>query len=133
MNIDYKSEKHLKIFKNYVNNPEDRCFARAFKKEFGESLMTPAVRLHQRFVECENAQVYNNRYGTSDNYIETIKGGKDKEPMTLKVRIGRGPRKFFHYVNENGSPFLKKEWNGDFSLVSCIYVVDVNNHDYSNY
>ena len=41
-------------------------------------------------------------------------------------------RKFFHHVVDmKDLCFLKKrEWTGQFELVSDIYIIEVNNHDY---
>lgn len=132
MVINYKNEKRVECYRDFVMNPSDRCASRKFSKMFGAKLMGPAKKLHERLIAFETAGAYNAKYGTTDNRIELKLGTPDRNPLILKVRIGRGPRKFFHNQIGDGEDFLlKKDWDGDFNSVSTIYVIEINNHDYN--
>ena len=132
MVIEYSNSKDVKCYRDFVLNPSDRCASRAFSKTFGAPLMEPAKKLHDRLVQYVSAGAYNAKYGSTDNRIELKQGCANKEPLILKVRIGRGPRKFFnHQIDDLGTLLLTKDWNGDFNSVTTIYVIAINNHDYN--
>ena len=87
--------------------------------------------MHDRLEQNASAGAYNVIFGATDNRIELKQGCREKEPLILKVRVGKGPRKFFNsLINDKQEPLLKKDWTGDFETVTTIYVVAVNNHDY---
>lgn len=133
MDIKYGSSKEVECYRDFVLNPGDRKVLRAFTKTFGAGLMSPAKRLHERLVEYGSAGDYNAIYGQTDNRIEIKQGGAKKDPLVLKVRVGRGPRKFFnHITDDDGSLLLTQAWVGDFRSIKKIYVIAVNNHDYNS-
>lgn len=132
MVIEYSNSKDVKCYRDFVLNPSDRGASRAFSKTFGAPLMEPAKKLHDRLVQYVSAGAYNAKYGSTDNRIELKQGCANKEPLILKVRIGRGPRKFFnHQIDDLRTLLLTKDWNGDFNSVTTIYVIAINNHDYN--
>uniref|UniRef100_UPI0030157F3C hypothetical protein n=1 Tax=Bacteroides acidifaciens TaxID=85831 RepID=UPI0030157F3C len=67
----------------------------------------------------------------TDNRIELMQGVADKKPLVLKVRVGKGPRKFFNQIVNECECLLKRDWEGDFSTVTAILVIEINNHDYN--
>lgn len=133
MNIDYSNNKTVKCYRAFVENPENTKAKRAFDKLFGNTLAEEAVRLHKRLVNSLNAAYYNSMFGKPKNCIELMQATKDKEPKVFKVRVGLGPRKFFHQIiDEDGTFLLTKDWKGDYSKVESLFVIDVNNHDYKS-
>lgn len=132
MTIEYSNDKDVKCFRAYVENPLNPKLARSFHKRFDEALAVEAIKLHQRLLECTDAAHYNRTYGQPKNCIEIKQGTKATNPKEFKVRVGQGPRKFFHQVkNEDGEFLLTKEWTGAFDTITHIYVIAVNNHDYN--
>lgn len=131
MIINYGTSKEVKCYRDFVQNPDDRSSVRAFVKMFGKPLLEPAKRLHDRLTTYSSAGDYNKDYGTTDNRIELKLGVADKKPLVLKVRVGKGPRKFFHQIINENEFLIKKDWEGDFNSVTTIYVIEVNNHDYN--
>lgn len=133
MDIEYGSSKEVKCYRDFVLNPDDRKALRAFSKTFGANLMEPAKKLHDRLKTYISAGTYNAMFGQTDNRIEIKQGCSKNEPLILKVRIGRGPRKFFnHIIDENKNLLLTQNWQGDFNSITTIYVIAINNHDYNN-
>ncbi len=133
MVIEYGNSKEVKCYRDFVLNPDNRSASRAFSKTFGVSLMEPAKKLHDRLRKYDSAGAYNAIYGRTDNRIEIKQGCGKKEPLILKVRVGRGPRKFFnHIIDDERNLFLTQDWKGDFNSIITIYVIAVNNHDYNN-
>lgn len=95
--------------------------------------MEPAKKLHDRLRRYVSAGAYNAMFGQTDNRIEIKQGCAKKDPLILKVRVGRGPRKFFnHITDEEKNLLLTQDWQGDFNSIMTIYVIAVNNHDYNN-
>lgn len=131
MIIEYCNSKEVKCYRDFVQNPSDRKALRAFSKTFGDALMEPAKKLHDRLIQYASAGTYNSIYGNTDNRIELKQGCADKNPLIFKVRVGRGPRKFFYHELEDGSHLLKKNWTGDFDSITKVYVIAINNHDYN--
>lgn len=129
MNIEFDNKKSCECYKNFVENPVDRTYTRKFFKEFGQQLASPAVKLHERLKSYESVSDYNKIYN-NDNRIEIKKGSKENERIIFKVRVQGAFRKFFCHVIEDEF-FIKKDWCGNFESVTDIYVIDVNNHDYS--
>ena len=134
MIIEYGNSKEVKCYRDFVLNPDCRSASRAFSKTFGVNLMEPAKKLHDRLRKYISAGAYNAVYGQTDNRIEIKKGCGKKEPLILKVRVGRGPRKFFNHMLDGveRNLLLTQDWQGDFSSIMIIYVIAVNNHDYNN-
>lgn len=133
MDIKYDGgSKSVVCYRDYVQSPDDRSAARAFRKKFGENLMSPAIKLHERFLNYSSAGSYNAMYGSTDNRIEIKRAVKDRDALVLKVRVDRSYRKFFNHLKEDSVILLKKDWQGDFNAVTVIFVTDVNNHDYNN-
>lgn len=134
MFIEYdNTAKEVRCYRDFVQNPADRSATRAFSKAFGVSLMEPAKKLHDRLLRYPSAGAYNADFGRTDNRIELKQGCRDHDPLILKVRVGRGSRKFFNQiVDEVGNLLLKREWTGCFNSVTRIYVIAINNHDYNN-
>ncbi len=133
MDIEYGSSKEVKCYRDFVLNPDDRKALRAFSKTFGANLMEPAKKLHDRLKTYISAGTYNAMFGQTDNRIEIKQGCSKNEPLILKVRVGRGPRKFFnHIIDENKNLLLTQNWQGDFNSITTIYVIAINNHDYNN-
>lgn len=133
MNIEYSSSKEVKCYRDFVTNPDNRNASRAFSKTFGANLMEPAKKLHDRLKKYVSAGAYNAIFGKTDNRIEIKQGCGKKDPLILKVRVGRGPRKFFnHIIDEEKNLLLTQDWQGDFNSITTIYVIAVNNHDYNN-
>lgn len=133
MKIDYGKGKDVQCYRDYVLNPDDRNASRAFSKRFGDSLMKPAKKLHDRLKHYASAALYNSVYGSTDNRIEIKRGVGEKEPLILKVRIDIQKRKFFNHMIEdcsNPGPCLREKWNGDFGSVVSIFIVEINNHEY---
>lgn len=132
MNVLFKNTKENKCYHEFVEDPSDRKKMRAFNKTFGSTIGDESVKLHKRIKQYATAADYNKVYGLTDNRIETVTGIKEKDPFILKVRVTGSYRKFFHYITDLDSLcFLKKkEWTGRFDLVSDIYVIEVNKHDY---
>jgi hypothetical protein len=130
MVIKYGNDKDVKCYRDFVQHPEDRSSMRAFSKTFGQPLMEPAIKLHERLEKFDSAADYNAVYGSTDNRIELKQGDAGNSPLTLKVRVGRGPRKFFHQLLDNGELLLRKQWKGDFQSVTVIFVFAITNHDY---
>lgn len=130
MKIEYGTSKEIKCYRDFVQNPDDRSACRAFSKMFGKNWMAPAKKLHDRLKNYPTAADYNKDYGRTDNRIELKVGVADKKPLILKVRISGGPRKFFNHLLDNGECLLKKDWQGDFSTINTILVIEVNNHNY---
>lgn len=130
MELNYGTSKAVKCYRDFVLNPDDRTAARAFSKMYGMPLMGPAKKLHDRLKNYPSAGAYNKDYGSTDNRIELKQAVPDKDPLILKVRIGLGPRKFFHHLVGDEQFLLRKEWTGDFNTVTSIYVIDINNHEY---
>ncbi len=64
----------------------------------GVNLMEPAKKLHDRLKKHVSAGTYNTIYGQTDNRIEIKQGCAKKDPLILKVRVGRGTRKFFNHI-----------------------------------
>lgn len=132
MVINYNNSKEVKCYRDFVMNPDNRSASRAFSKTFGVNLMEPAKKLHDRLKKSESAGAYNSIFGNTENRIEITKGRKQNEPLILKVRVGRGPRKFFnHVIDDKSNLLLTKDWEGDFCSIMTIYVIAVNNHDYN--
>lgn len=132
MVIEYSNSKEVKCYRDFVLNPDDRITSRAFSKVFGVNLMEPAKKLHDRLNKYISAGAYNVVFGQTDNRIELKQGCGKKEPLILKVRVGRGPRKFFnHILDEDKNLLLAQDWQGDFNSITAIYVIAVNNHDYN--
>lgn len=133
MVIEYSNSKEVKCYRDFVLNPDDRGASRAFSKTFGANLMEPAKKLHDRLKIYISVGAYNAMYGKTDNRIEIKQGCANKEPLILKVRVGRGPRKFFnHMIDDDGNLLLTQNWQGDFNSIMTIFVIAVNNHDYNN-
>lgn len=133
MVIEYSNSKEVKCYRDFVLNPDDRGASRAFSKTFGVNLMEPAKKLHDRLKRYVSAGAYNAMYGKTDNRIEIKQGCTNKEPLILKVRVGRGSRKFFnHIIDDDGNFLLTQNWQGDFNSIITIFVIAVNNHDYNN-
>lgn len=133
MDIRYSNSKEVKCYRDFVLNPSDRSASRAFSKTFGAPLMEPAKKLHDRLTQYASAGAYNAKFGGTDNRIEIKQGCANKAPLILKVRIGRGPRKFFNrIVDGTDDLLLTQNWTGDFNSVTTIYVIAINNHDYNN-
>lgn len=132
MVIEYSNSKEVKCYRDFVQNPSDRSASRAFSKTFGATLMEPAKKLHDRLKQYGSAGAYNAKFGNTDNRIELKQGCANKNPLILKVRIGRGPRKFFNQqIDDLGTLLLTKNWDGDFNSVTTIYVIAITNHDYN--
>lgn len=133
MDIEYDSSKDVKCYKDFVLNPSDRNTQRAFSKTFGKSLMEPAKKLHDRLKFYVSAGKYNEVYGSTNNRIEIKNGCSEKEPLILKVRVGKSERKFFNnIIDKEKNLLLKKDWSGNFDTIKTIYVIAINNHDYKN-
>ena len=134
MDIKYDdSSKAVRCYRDYVQSSADRTAARAFRKRFGEALMSAAVKLHERLLKYPDAGTYNAIYGSTDNRIEIKRAVKEREALVLKVRVDRSYRKFFnHMIEDSNNVLLKKDSQGDFNAIKVIFVTDVNNHDYSN-
>lgn len=133
MVIEYSNSKEVKCYRDFVLNPDDRGASRAFSKTFGVYLMEPAKKLHDRLKRYVSAGAYNAMYGKTDNRIEIKQGCTNKEPLILKVRVGRGHRKFFnHIIDDDGNFLLTQNWQGEFNSIMTIFVIAVNNHDYNN-
>jgi hypothetical protein len=132
MNIFYKNSKGNKCYREFVENPEDRAKRRAFARFFNDSIADEAANLHNRMKLVENAAVYNNLFGSAHNGIELKQGQKDKENLILKVRVTRSYRKFFSQLVdvETLSCLKQKDWQGKFELITDIYVIEINHHDY---
>lgn len=131
MRINYSNSKIVKCYRAFVENPESTREKRAFIKLFGSNLVEEAVKLHNRLVSSMNAASYNLIYGKPKNCIELMHGTKNKSPKIFKVRVGLGPRKFFHQIIAGDDEFLlTQDWDGDFSKIEVLYVIDINNHDY---
>ena len=132
MVIEYGSSKEVKCYRDFVLNPDNRGASRAFSKVFGINLMEPAKKLHDRLKRYASAGAYNIVFGQTDNRIELKQGCGKKEPLILKVRVGRGPRKFFnHLIDDGQNLLLTQDWQGDFNSITTIYVIAINNHDYN--
>lgn len=133
MVIEYSNSKEVKCYQDFVLNPDSRSASRAFSKTFGVNLMEPAKKLHDRLKRYISAGAYNAMYGKTDNRIEIKQGCANKEALILKVRVGRGSRKFFnHMIDDDGNLLLTQNWQGDFNSIMTIFVIAVNNHDYNN-
>lgn len=131
MTISHSNDKAVKCFMAFVEDPTYIKKKRAFGKHFGITIAPEAVKLHNRLAAADNAEQYNSLYSQSQNGIETVQGIKDNDPKIFKVRINRGYRKFFHHVkNEQGNFLLTKDWQGQFSAITHIYVSEINLHDY---
>ncbi len=132
MDIKYSSSKEVECYREFVLNPDNRKASRAFSKLYGVNLMEQAKKLHERLSRFVSAGEYNAAFGRTDNRIEIKQGCAKKDPLVLKVRVGRGPRKFFNQItDEKKNLLLTQDWKGDFSSVTTIYVIAVNNHDYN--
>lgn len=96
--------------------------------------MEPAKKLHDRLTKYISAGAYNAMFGQTDNRIEKKQGCGKKEPLILKVRVGRGPRKFFNHISnmDENELLLTQDWQGDFNSIMAIYVIAINNHNYNN-
>lgn len=133
MVIEYGNSKEIKCYRDFVLNPDNRNASRAFSKIFGANLMEPAKKLHDRLRKYSSAGAYNAMFGQTDNRIEIKQGCGKREPLIFKVRVGRGPRKFFYRIADDERSFLlSQNWHGDFDSITAIYVIAVNNHDYNN-
>ena len=134
MEIEYdESSKEVVCYRQFVLCPTDRSAIRAFNKKFGQALMKPAIKLHDRLKQFPTAEDYNAIYGTTENRIELKKSTGKKDPLILKVRVSGSMRKFFnHIVNDKGDFLLKKDWEGNFSFVKRIFVIAINNHKYED-
>ncbi len=133
MDIRYDGgSKSVVCYRDYVQAPDDRIAARAFRKRFGENLMSPAIKLHERFLKYPSAGSYNAMYGSTDNRIEIKRAVRDRDALVLKVRVDRSYRKFFNHLHDGAVRLLRKDWKGDFDAITVIFVTDVNNHDYNN-
>ncbi|MDT3367916.1 MAG: hypothetical protein LIR40_04620 [Bacteroidota bacterium] len=132
MTITYKHTKDCCCYQEFLDNPTDRSAIKKFKKNFGESIMTPAYKLHVRLKTAKSAHEYNCIYGAGDNKIELMKDTKDNDFLILKTRVTSSYRKFFNYVTDPTSlEFLKqKDWVGQFKEIKNIHVIAVNNHQY---
>lgn len=131
MNISHSSDKDVKCFMAFVEDPTNVKKMRAFCRRFEAAWATEAVQLHNRLVASTDADHYNRLYGQPKNCIEIKLGTRDNDPKIFKVRIGQGPRKFFHQIkNDDGEFLLTKEWAGEFQKITHLYVIAVNNHDY---
>lgn len=132
MVIEYGNSKDVKCYRDFVLSPDNRGASRAFSKTFGVNLMEPAKKLHDRLKKHGSAGTYNTIYGQTDNRIEIKQGCRKKDPLILKVRVGRGTRKFFnHIIDDKRNLLLTQDWKGDFNSIITIYVIAVNNHDYN--
>jgi hypothetical protein len=131
MIITNSNDKDVKCYMAFVDDPTNPKKMRAFCKRFEAAWAKEAAQLHKRLVASSDADQYNRMYGQPKNCIETMQGTKDKDPKIFKVRVGLGPRKFFHHVkNEQGDLLLTKEWIGEFKEITHIHVIAINNHDY---
>ncbi|MDE5901800.1 MAG: hypothetical protein K2H21_01135 [Muribaculaceae bacterium] len=133
MEIAYSNDKDVRCYQSFVEDPTNPKKLRLFRKRFGNNLDSEAVKLHNRLLLSENAAFYNSAYGQPKNCIEIMQGSKNKDSKIFKVRVGLGPRKFFHSViTESGDFLLTKDWTGSFETITSIYVIDINNHDYKS-
>lgn len=132
MKITYNGTKDCCYYRDYLENPTDRTAIKKFSKHFGENLMSPASKLHQRLKISPNANEYNKLFGANNNKIELMQDTKDNESLILKTRVTSSYRKFFNYIiNTEEVDFLKKkDWLGQFSNVENIHVIGINNHEY---
>ena len=131
MVIEYNNHKDVKCYRDFVLSPYDRKAQTAFSKIFSNALMEPAKKLHDRLISYSSAGAYNAKFGSTDNRIEIKQGCANKEPIIMKVRVGRSSRKFFNHKIDLNNLLLTKDWNGDFNSVETIYVIAINNHDYN--
>lgn len=132
MVIEYSKNKQVKCYRDFVIEPDNFEARRAFNKTFGKELMEPAKKLHDRLKQFPSAGDYNKVFGKSDNRIELKKGEKENEPLILKTRINVKARKFFQYRTDREQTYLLvRDWDGDFSKITTIFVIAVNNHDYN--
>ena len=67
MNIIYDdSNKSVRCWKNFIENPSGREEMRSFKKTFGQNLINKAVRLHEKMLGHESVGTYNKEYKTDN-------------------------------------------------------------------
>jgi len=132
MKISFKKTKENRCYEDFVNDPLDRGKRRKFERMYSQQIAESAIKLHQRLVSFGSAGEYNKMYGSTDNRIEKKQGTRSNAPMVFKVRVTGSYRKFFHHEqDEIGNLLLTKDWSGDFSLLTSLYVICVNNHDYN--
>ena len=133
MEIHFKDNKNCTVCKELVENPTDRKARKKFAKKFGDTTIKPLIKVYQKIKSSENAFIYN-KASSKDNTIQLVSSVKDRDPVSLKVRIQDSYRKFFYFYapsDEETEFSLKKDWHGQFDEITRIYVYEFNKHDYS--
>jgi hypothetical protein len=134
MEIIFDKDKYCQVYKELVENPDNRASIKNFSKKYDYNIVGAAIRLHKKLICSDNASVYN-LTATSNNKIELKSGVPDKEPVVLKVRIQDSYRKFFYFCEKNTQGIeefgLTKNWCGQFNKILKIHVYEVNKHEYS--
>jgi hypothetical protein len=129
MEVLFDKTKLCEIYQNLVLNRSNRKAQIDFYKKFNK-IDKQAIRIYDRLILAKNGKAYNEMSG-SDNKIELKLGCKDNDPQEFKIRINKAFRKFFRYVLSSEEYCLKKDWDGRFEEIKRIFVIDINNHDYS--
>lgn len=129
MNIEYKNDKKLKIYRDYVCNPSPESL-RMFRKHFNNINADSVLKLHNRLCSYENIAIYNTVF-QGKNSIQQMEGVNDNDNFILKVRVDGDWRKFFNCFCEEHNLLKKKDFKGQYNEICSIYVTDVNKHNYN--
>ncbi len=129
MIVHFKETKANICYENFVKNPENRTFRKAFLRQYN-NIAEAAVKIHERLENFTTVADYNSIWGCTDNRIEIVHGRANDEPLIMKTRINACFRKFFYHEKKDGLYTIMKEWAGNFTAVDTIFVIEINKHDY---
>lgn len=131
MVIQYSNDKNVQIWRNFVENYDDRSALKQFRRHFGMQLERHALKLHRSLCTIPNAHLFNLQQGC-DNKLEILQGRKSNTPLVLKVRINQAWRKCCNALpSPDATPITNANWDGNYQQVQSLYVIDINNHNYN--
>lgn len=129
MIINFKETKANKCYEDFVKHPENRKFRKAFIRQFND-ITEAAVKLHNRLEKFTTAADYNLVWGQTDNRIELVRGVAQNATLVLKTRVTAAYRIFFYHCKNETEYTLMSEWQGGFSEIRTICIIEINKHDY---
>ena len=134
MIVEYKKDKELKAYSDFLENPQDIACKRKFKQFFSSLDKEKAITINTNLKQAKTAKMYNDIYGKdAENCIELIKNRNKKNKLfELKVSLGGSYRKFFNCMCSDTNDFLQcKNWQGQYDKIEHLHVFHITtDHDY---
>jgi hypothetical protein len=127
-----RNDKNCKYYERLVENSEDISARKEFKRHLDPNIIEPLMDIYQRMTDAPNAAKYNDTE-SGNNRIGRLEGGKDRDPLTLKVRINRKYRKLFYFNKMDGDKgyCTIKDWSKyRYEDVTHIHVYNITPHSY---